>query len=161
MKTIKIFCMMFTAIIMLSQNRIVAQENEPGAEAKKEKIEAQKIAYITTQLKLTADESKTFWPVYNEYETKKETIRKDFRKNYKPNATDSISEAKAKELITAQLKMEQDLLDLKKEYAVKFQSVLTASKVIKLQRAENDFKKVLLKMLKDSQKKPSKPEKPE
>ena len=111
------------------------------------------MAYITTQLNLTTDEAKVFWPVYNEYETKAEAIRKAFRTNYKFVSPDSLSDAKIKERISAQLKMEQDLLDLKKEYSTKFFTVLPASKVLKLQKAEMDFKKELLKMLKDAPKK--------
>jgi hypothetical protein len=155
MKTTKIFCIMVTAIIMLSQTRSIAQEGK-GYEKKKENIEAQKVAYITTQLNLTSDEAKVFWPVYNEYETKAEAIRKEFRSSNKISSVDSLSDAKAKERITAQLKMEQDLLDLKKEYSTKFLAVLPAVKVLKLQRAEMDFKKVLLKMLKDAPKKQQK-----
>jgi hypothetical protein len=147
--------MMVTAIIMLTQTRSIAQE-EKGYEKKKENIEAQKVAYITTQLNLTADEAKVFWPVYNEYSTKAEALRKEFRSANKNNSADSLSDAKAKERITAQLKMEQDLLDLKKEYSAKFLAVLPATKVLKLQKAEMDFKKVLLKMLKDAPKKQQK-----
>lgn len=157
MKTLKIFGMMITAVILLSQTRSIAQsQTETGFQSKKEKIETQKVAYITTQLDLTTDESKNFWPIYNEYQTKKEAIRKEFNKTYKQSAPDSLTEAQAKERITAELKMEQDLLDLKEEYSTKFLAVLPASKVLKLNKSEQEFKKVLLKMLKDSPKKPQK-----
>lgn len=152
MKTMKIFCMMITAIILLTQTRTVAQD-EKGFEKKKEKIEAQKVAYITTKLNLTTEESKNFWPVYNEYETKKEAIRKEFKSTYKFIAPDSLTEAQAKERITAELKTEQDILDLKVAYSIKFQTVLPAVKVLKLQKAEQEFKKILLKMIKETQKK--------
>lgn len=148
----KIFCMMITAIIVLSQARTLAQ-SETGFQTKKEKIETQKVAFVTTKLNLTTEESKTFWPVYNEYETKKETIRKTFKSTYKTVSTDSLTEAQAKERITAELKMEQDLLDLKVEYNTKFQAVLPAAKVLKLYKSEQEFKKVLLKMLKETSKK--------
>jgi hypothetical protein len=155
MKTTKFFCIMVTAIVMFSQTRSIAQE-EKGFEKKKENIEAQKAAYITSQLGLTTEESQIFWPVYNEYAAKKEAITKDFRKSNKLISPDSLSEAKAKERITAELKMQQDILDLRKEYFAKFLKVLPAVKVVKLQKAEADFKKVLLKMLKDAPKKPQK-----
>ncbi|MFH0865233.1 MAG: hypothetical protein V1904_03505 [Bacteroidota bacterium] len=155
MKTMKIFCMMITAIILLTQTRTVAQD-EKSFEKKKEKIEAQKVAFITTKLNLTTEESKNFWPVYNEYETKKEAIRKEFKSTYKLVAQDSLTETQAKERITAELKMEQDILDLKLEYNTKFQTVLPATKVLKLKKAELEFKKVLLKMLKETPKKPLK-----
>jgi hypothetical protein len=152
MKTIKIFCMVVTAIIVLSQTRTIAQ-SETSFQTKKEQIESQKVAFITTKLNLTTEESKNFWPIYNEYETKKEAIRKEFKTANKLESTDSLTETEAKDRITAELKMEQDLLDLKVAYATKFQTVLPATKVLKFQKSELEFKKVLLKTLKDKPKK--------
>ena len=140
---------MITAIILLSQNRAMAQKGK-DLENKKEKIEAQKVAFITTKLNLTTEESKNFWPVYNEYENKKEALRKDFKKTYKLISPDSLTEAQAKERITAEFKMEQGFLDLKGEYTTKFLNVLPAVKVLKLIKTEAEFKKFLLNMLKDS-----------
>lgn len=148
---------MVTAIILLSQVRTVAQsQTQTGFQSKKEKIETQKVAYITTQLDLTTEESKSFWPVYNEYVTNKEAIRKEFKNKYKLESPDSLTEAEAKERITAELKMEQDLLDIKVEYSTKFMTILPATKVMKLNKSEQEFKKVLLKMLKETPKKPQK-----
>lgn len=154
MKTIKIICMLMIAMALLAQGSLNAQSTTQSFQSKKEKINAQKAAFITSKLNLSADESKNFWPVYNEFEAKKDAIRKDFNKEYKSVSADSVSETKAKELITAQLKMEQDILDLKKEYMTKFLAVLPASKVLKLQEAEQDFKKFLLKVLQEVPHKP-------
>jgi len=148
MKKLKIFGMMITAIILLSQTSAIAQRGK-NFENKKEDIEAQKVAFITTKLNLTTDEAKNFWPVYNEYETKKEAIRKDFHTNNKFTHSDSLTDAQAKERITAELKMEQSLLNLKEEYMTKFLTVLPSKKVLKLIRTEEEFKRVLLNMLKD------------
>jgi len=155
MKKVKILCMLIPAIIMLSKTSAIAQR-EKNFENNKEKIEAQKVAFITTKLKLTTDEATKFWPVYNEYEAKREAIRKNFRSTNKPISPDSLTDAQAKDRITAELKMEQSLLDLKGEYTTKFYSVLPAQKVLKLVKTEEEFKKVLLNMLKD---KPAKPQK--
>ena len=37
------------------------------SEKKRDKIEAQKVAFITTELDLTSVESQSFWPIYNEF----------------------------------------------------------------------------------------------
>ena len=44
----------------------------------KDKINAQKVAYITRELDLTPQEAQQFWPVYNEFETQRKAINKDF-----------------------------------------------------------------------------------
>ena len=46
----------------------------------KDKIEAQKIAYITNELSLTATEAQQFWPIYNEFSDKNEELMKAYRK---------------------------------------------------------------------------------
>ena len=45
------------------------------------KIESAKIAFITNELELTTEESAAFWPLYNEYEKKKNALNKDHRNN--------------------------------------------------------------------------------
>ena len=61
-------------IIFLSFSVLsMAQKGEKRKEIK-DKIESQKIAFITQKLSLTSDEAKVFWPIYNEYKTKKEAI---------------------------------------------------------------------------------------
>ena len=141
--------MMILAIVLLSQTKVIAQRGK-NFEEKKENIKAQKVAFITTKLNLTTEEAQKFWPVYNEYDAKKEAIRKEFHSEKKPTNSDSLTDAQAKERITAELKMEQNLLNLKQEYMTKFLTVLPAQKVVKLIRAEEEFKRVLLKMLKDA-----------
>jgi len=44
-----------------------------------EKIEAQRVAFITQELDLTPDEAKVFWPVYNEYDAKRHEFKKTFK----------------------------------------------------------------------------------
>jgi len=159
MKKFKFFSMMIVAVILLSQTSVIAQRGK-GFENKKENIEAQKVAFITSKLNLTTEESQKFWPVYNEYEAKKQAIRKEFHSANKSMHSDSLTDAQAKERITAELKMEQNLLNLKQEYMTKFLSVLPSKKVLKLIKAEEEFKVVLLKMLKEDHERPPRGEKP-
>ena len=46
---------------------------------KREKIHAQKIAFISTEVDLTPAEAQKFWPVYNQYEAEVEVVRKQRR----------------------------------------------------------------------------------
>jgi DNA polymerase elongation subunit (family B) len=64
-------------------NKMIAQEGNAEDYGKKErfreKLEAQRIAYITNKLDLSSEESIKFWPVYNEYSKKRLEIRKENR----------------------------------------------------------------------------------
>ena len=71
-----------------------------ASKEKREKIEALKISFITTELALTTEESEKFWPIYNETESKikaekktQKKLEKDLRDNH---ATLSDADNKSK-----------------------------------------------------------------
>ncbi len=110
---------------------------------KKEKIEALRVAFITQQLNLTADESQKFWPVYNEYMDKFRAARREF----KSTPTTFTTDKEAQDFLDAELLFKQRELSLYKEYYDKFKKILPLKKVAQLRQAEEDFKKELLKQL--------------
>lgn len=116
-----------------------------SAQAQNDRVEALRIAYLTETLELTVEESQQFWPLFNEYEAKRKEIRRntDRRKN-----TEEMTEAEAQQFITDNLDAEQKTLNLKREYFVKFQTVISAKRLARLPRAEKDFKRELLKRMK-------------
>ena len=119
------------------------------AASKREKIKAQKVAFITQKLNLTVDESQKFWPVYNEYDAQKEALNKAFRQKVRAYRKGTITETQADTMIVAEISHEQALLDLKKSYISKFLTAIPASKVAKLPDAEREFNRMLLKLIRD------------
>jgi hypothetical protein len=115
----------------------------PQAGNKREKIEALRVAFITQKLNFTADESQKFWPVYNEYQDKLRTSRKEFRNQ--PNTF--VNDKDAQEYIDAELLLKQREFNLYKEYYEKIKKTIPIKKVAELRQAEEDFKKELLKQL--------------
>lgn len=116
---------------------------------KYEKIEAQRVAFITQELNLTPEEAKVFWPVYNEYDTKRHELKKAFKNNenlHKPEI-EKLTEKEASLILDNQIIEAQKLLDLRKEYHAKFKSVLPAVKVLQLYDAEREFQKMLIERL--------------
>ena len=118
--------------------------NQP--EARHDKIEAQRIAFITEELALTPDEARVFWPVYNEFDAKRAELRKSFcdNNNLSKADIDKLSDKDAAQILDNQIIEAQKLLDLRKEYHSKFKSVLPAVKVLKLYGTERDFQKMLI-----------------
>lgn len=110
---------------------------------KKEKIDALRVAFITDQLDLSTDESQKFWPVYNEYQDKLKSARREF----KALSTVFSSDKEAQEYLDAELLFKQRELALYKEYFDKFKKVLPIKKVAQLRKAEEDFKKELVRQL--------------
>lgn len=138
------------AVFCLGISAGIAQPGE-GPGRNREKIEAQKIAFLTNKLALTPAEAQKFWPVYNEFDDKREKLMKSNRERHRgirEMDEGALSEENAARLADEELIEAQQMLDLRKEYHSKFKSVLPASKVLKLYRAEDEFKRVLLDRLK-------------
>jgi hypothetical protein len=144
MKTFRI--QFLAGIFCLSITQVVAQDDMGG---KFEKFRTQKIAYITAQLELTQKEAEVFWPVYNEYDEKKEDInieRLKLARKYLRNAN-TMTDKEASDLADKYVLLQKQEADLAAEYNKKFKEVISAKKVLKLYQAELQFKRKLLKQL--------------
>src|SRR5437868_4136815 len=113
----------------------------------KDKVEALRVSFITQKLDLTSAEAQSFWPLYNEYNDKIKSLRKSFRMNY-GRQTDFASDKEAEDYLNAEIKLKQNELDAQKEYVEKFKKVLDAKKTGLLRKAEEDFKKEIIKTIK-------------
>jgi hypothetical protein len=130
-----------------AQNRIMG--NGPQPQPQRERIDAQKIAFITDQLQLTPDEAQKFWPVYNQFNTQKEDLTRDFMKGIFKfrNNEDAMTDKDAVELADSYIKHAQKMVDLQKEYHLKLKEVLPPKKLLKLYDVEREFQRLLLKRL--------------
>ena len=107
----------------------------------KEKVESMRIAFITHRLNLTADEEKRFWPVYHSYRRELATLRRGFYPM--DDGTDPHLSAER------QVDFEQKKLDLKKKYIPQFETAIGRDKVNRLVGAEEDFKKMLVQVVRN------------
>ncbi len=111
------------------------------------RVQAQRVAYITQRLGLTPEESGTFWATVNEYENKQRVIKQ----KYKPTrGVQLMSDDEAENYIQSTFDRDQELLDLKKSYYEKFKQFLSPSKIALYPIAENEFKRVILRQLRDN-----------
>jgi Spy/CpxP family protein refolding chaperone len=124
----------------------------PSLTSQKEKVEAMRIAFLTNKLDLTPEEAQKFWPVYNEFQKKREELHKKHREEEKQmrSKIDSLSDKQVEAMVDAEMAFRQKNLDLEKEYHAKFKSVLPIKKVAKLYRAEEQFARHLLERLSES-----------
>ena len=108
----------------------------------KNRIESERIAFITTYVNLSPEEAEAFWPLYNEYQNKLVAKR-----NTSAREGRDMDEQEAAEQIDLRLDHEQEQLDLKREYVGKFRSVLSSKKTYLLFEAERKFKSRLLRLM--------------
>ncbi len=141
----KLITKFFTFLLLISCSAAWAQPRQ-GA---KEKIEALKIAYITTAIDLTAAEAQQFWPVYNEAEQKRKDLRRS-RAEERKGATQNfqtMSDKEAEAFIDKEMEFKQKDLDIQKELHIKLKKVLSAKKIARLYKAEVDFQRKVLQDL--------------
>ena len=116
---------------------------------KKEQLAAFRVAFITKELNLSSKEAQQFWPVYNEYQDKLEALRTSRRKENKKLTPESMTDQEAEQFIESETDFKVNEANLQKQYYSRFKQSLPVKKVALLIKAEEDFKRELLKQLKD------------
>lgn len=148
----RILFIAFTGLLFFFIGTAVGQD--PSHEARWEKIKAEKVAFLTTQLSLTPAEAQKFWPVYNEMEQQRWDAQKARRdlENKVREAEESLSESEIVKLtrdFAGSMAKEGALMS---GYNEKLLKVLPAKKVLKLYKAENEFRMNMIRKFRDGDK---------
>ena len=137
---IKNICMVL-AVMMIGLAGSAAAQNTPAdnMEIVKEKIRTDKKLFIATNMQLTESEAKTFWPIYDAYQSELETLinRKGkliekFAANY-----ETLSDDTAKSLLNQNLSIDSDYQKLRQSYLSKIRGVLPDKKVARFYQLES------------------------
>lgn len=110
----------------------------------KERIEAEKIAYLTAEMDLTAEEAQGFWPVYNNAKKVRDEVNEAVRDSYKALKEAIGSDASDKEisrLLREYLDASQMAATVSAQYVKDYEKVLPAKKVAKYYLVEEKFRK--------------------
>ncbi|MFZ4798076.1 MAG: hypothetical protein ACOYMA_11325 [Bacteroidia bacterium] len=128
---------------------IVATISLNAMAQKGERLEAMKIGFITERLNLSSDEAKVFWPVYNKFTDDLKKLRQSTKGKIAEEMSDmpAMTDAEAEKVLNDMVNFKINEADLLKKYAAEFKKVLPVKKVVLLFKAENDFKRELLKKL--------------
>lgn len=117
---------------------------------KKDKMNAMRSAYITTELNLSTEEAQTFWPVYNELDSKIEAMRManydqamKLRKSGKK--IEDFSDQELLDMMKARLDNDEQIAKLRKQYHEKFLKLLGVKKTAMLYHAEMEFTRDLMR----------------
>jgi hypothetical protein len=116
-----------------------------------ERLQAQKTAFFTERMELTVKDAEKFWPVYNDYSSRKEKISLESSttlRYFHRNAA-NLSEQETKDLLDKYTGYQQQDHELFMEYDKKFREILSPSKILKLYSAELQFRQHLLEQLRD------------
>jgi hypothetical protein len=122
---------------------------EGSFETRKDQFKSQKIAFFSSNIGLSAKEAERFWPVYNEYSDKLESLKKEQRKvlNQLSRFEMLDNEKEVKALLDAYVNSSVQESALFQEYYKKFSAILPPSKVVRLYQAEEEFRQILIRSL--------------
>jgi hypothetical protein len=137
-----------TPVLIISALVSVIAQPGPMSSDARERIESQRIAFITQRMRLTPDEATKFWPVYNEYRDALKDMRDDFER---PDL-ENISDEEASKLIDRHLLQEQKKLELKRTLLTKLRGIVSPRKILQLHVAENAFNRELLRRAQEHRK---------
>ena len=143
-------------ILFLFIQGISAQNNKDQKGPIRDKIKAQRIAFITERLNLSPDEATKFWPVYNQFSGELEEIKKQ-QNQLRKSTNDKLAVMSDKEIDKAledELSAQQKSIDLQRKYMVELKKTIPTRKVAMLYKAERDFKIMLLKRMRKEGQKP-------
>ena len=150
-KKITLILIMILSTNAFSQKGLMSKEN-------REKIKSLKVAFITSELSLTADESAKFWPIYNSFEDKQQDIRKQKMRSFidrmDGDELGTLSEKEASTLLTQIENTEEELYQAKKKLISNLRGVIPTIKILKLRKAEEDFNRKLLQQYRDKRPRP-------
>jgi hypothetical protein len=123
----------------------------------REKIKALKIAYLTEQLNLTPQEAEKFWPIYNAHDEEHNSLRYKTRLAYKKaieqnKSVDNIPEKEAQKIILLKLETDKKIYESQSKFIAKVKKVLSYKKIMKLQVAEMEFGRKLMRKYKRKRK---------
>lgn len=138
------FKLIITAVLIQCLPLLMMGQHPTQGPLKKEsrdRIEAQRVAFITQKLSLTPDEAAKFWPVYNAHKEELKDMRDDMERPDLINLTDD----EATVIIERHLEQEQKKLDMKKKLFPKLRTIIGPKKVLMLHAAEKEFNRELLR----------------
>jgi uncharacterized membrane-anchored protein YhcB (DUF1043 family) len=141
------FIVMVLAVTLVGLAGSAVAQDKPAdnMDIVKDKVRTDKKLFIATNMELTESEAKTFWPVYEAYQAKLETLvdRKaalieKFAANY-----ETLSDDMAKSLLDNDLSIDSDYQKLRQSYLSKFRGILSDKKVARFYQLESKIHAVV------------------
>ena len=114
------------------------------------KMKSLRIAYVTSELNLTPEETTKFLPIFTEFDKNQHELKLKMRSILeKRKSIEELSEIEAQEMLNLSEKIEEEMFNNRKNLIISLKGVLSAKKIIKLRKIELDFNKKLIEKIKE------------
>lgn len=134
---------LFSLLILFSIKTFAQLDKE----AKLKQLQKQKINYFTERLNLSEKEAKKFWPVYNDYQNRKNLIAQERKSTtaYFIQNSENMNEDEISELLGKYINYQKRETRLLEVYTNKFREFLPEKKILQVFILEVKFRQWLLK----------------
>ena len=143
-----LFLALVAAMTIWMSSPVLAQDKSAdNMQILLDKIKADKKLLVAANMDLTETEAKGFWPIYEEYQKDLATINERIAKLIETYAADyqakTLTDEKAKPLITELVTIQHIDGALQQDYAPKLSKVLPAKKVLRYLQIESKIRALL------------------
>jgi len=133
------------AMAVLAAAPVLAQDKPAdNMQIMLEKVRADKKLLVANNMKLSEEEAKGFWPIYDAYQKDLQQVNGRLEKALKAYADaynkGPVSNETAKKLLDEALAIEESELQLKRSYVPKLEKVLSVSKVARYLQIETKIR---------------------
>jgi mevalonate kinase len=136
MKALKIYLLL---LFMAGSSLTFAQRN--GQPVDPERLQAARIAFITTRINLKTEQAEKFWPLFNTFTESREASMRTM--GDLSRGAENMSEEEAKSRIQQKLQIQQKLVQDEKIFVADAAKVLTYKQLLLLQNIARDFNRHL------------------
>ncbi|WP_320112357.1 hypothetical protein [Draconibacterium orientale] len=146
----QLFAILTLGLLIFTQTQATAQKND-NDDDRWERYRNEKVAFFTTNLDLTTEEAQKFWPVYNElekelfdFQQKRHELEDKVR-----NVDENLSNKELIKLTHEHVALGKTEAEVRERYNEKFLEILPPLKVIKLYKAEYEFRIYMFRKYRD------------
>lgn len=129
----------FFLVLMAASSMAFAQRS--GQTVDPERVQAARIAYITTRISLKPEQAEKFWPLFNSFTESRDASMRTM--GDLSRGVESMSEEEAKSRIQQKLQIQQKLVQDEKIFVAEAAKVLSYKQLLQLQHIAKDFNRHL------------------
>jgi len=144
-----IYISSISLLFLIQSFVVIAQHEKP--EDRWERFRAEKVSFLTSKLDLTPEEAQNFWPVYNKME-KERLDAQMARRELEQQVRDAAETMSDKEIIKLTREFAQKMDEegtLATKYNEQFLKILPPQKVLKMYKAEGEFRMYMFRKYRD------------
>lgn len=102
-----------------------------------ERLQAARIAFITSRIQLKPEQAEKFWPIFNQFQEKRETTMKQLGELNR--GVSDVSEEEAKSRIQRKFQLQEKLISDEKVFVTEVSKVLSQKQILTLHAIGRDF----------------------